>query len=208
MDVDSQAMLQKTGVFWHEAGHFVAQQLNAQFFVGLGTVHLSITRRELPNQNFDYEGETLPVQPLNYSNNDRIQHPASMVASAVYGCFFQCTRCRIPLKACLEARHMGVHGYNDYEKVVVAQRRCLSTPESRDLVDKCIEEYFNKLQFRPEMAELFSQDVSNYVSSQDATFYIDLPDLITKLTTFMEAHKDFYLEFVEKLELLFRTYTP
>ncbi len=198
-------ILQKTRVFWHELGHFAAQYYNELYFGGLGTAHVRIRRQILENQRVDFDGGTQPNHPPDYNAHDPIQNPATMVASSVYGCFFQCLRYTMLLPTCFGSKHSypNVHGYNDYEKVARALRECLPDADSRDLVEKCIQNQFNEIQNRPEFQDLFKIDITDFIVSEEDNFYVDLNQLKCRFSDFLRAHEDFYQKFVVLLEEIF-----
>lgn len=199
--------LQRTRVFWHEFGHFTGQFLNKQFYSGLGTVHLVVKRKALENQRTDYVGDTQPIAPDGYQIKDPIKDPATMIASVVYGCFFQCRRYeQRQLRACLGPYHERVHGHHDYEKVMLVHRECLPDPSSRNELDTCIQSFFERLWQRPEFEALFKIDIADLISSEEDEFYLDLKELEERFSVFLYAHQDFYLEFVEALRMIFARY--
>jgi hypothetical protein len=200
-------LLQKTRVFWHELGHFVAQQYNQQYFGGLGTHHVIIRRQQQENQKIDFYGETVPIQPDGYQSTDTIKQPATMIASLVYGCFFQCRRYMLQWPACFGPRHTRVHGMDDYESVNRALTQCLPTPESRNLVTACIEEFFNQFQKLSEFDTLFKEDISAFISSEEDEITIQVDSLQSRFSKFMKTHEAFYVAFVTALQNIFRQYT-
>lgn len=196
---------QKVRVFWHELGHFVAQQYNQKWYGGKGTEHLVIKRVETKNQNYDYEGGT---KHKNSDEKTLLEHPASTIASAAYGCIFQSIKYGDPLALCLAPRGRGLHGHHDFESIMWVIGKQFNALHLRTPILICIEQYFKEIKDNPEFQDLFNTDILDLIESEDEVLYIDLEDLSNRVSIFFFQHEIRYKEFVNRLAAILSTVKP
>lgn len=81
-----------TRVFFHELGHYVAQELNRIYYGGTGVHEMSIF--PCATDNSELCGGTLPKLPDGVDRTEHrpppIERLAQLLASLVHGCMFQC----------------------------------------------------------------------------------------------------------------------
>ncbi|MBS9774434.1 MAG: hypothetical protein KGV59_04670 [Tenacibaculum sp.] len=76
-------------VFFHEIGHFIAQELNYKLFkVGLGTEKIWIESKRFSNK-IDYCGGVRPKKPVDYVDDGEIRKPIHYISNIIYGCIIQ-----------------------------------------------------------------------------------------------------------------------
>lgn len=192
----------KLRVFWHESGHFVAQQYNAKLFGGKGTEYVMIKKVETLNQNFDYEGAT---KHKILHQEELLEHPSSAIASAAYGCIFQCIMYRFPLDYCLSPKGKGTHGHHDYEAITWILSKIPNGLKNRQLLLSCIQEFFNEIKDNQEFIDLFNIDNSDLISSTSDEFYINMEEIRKRFQSFFENHEAHYKEFVSRIEIILRS---
>lgn len=198
-------MLKKTRVFWHEFGHFVAAYCNQLFFGKFGTESITINRQEYYG-GIDFKGYHTPNKPPNYKSTDPIKHPASMVASLVYGCYFQCIFQGNQLRSCFDEERNGVHGFDDYGKVwTVARLFGLNDKERQDL-ESCIYEQFQNIRTNREFQALFQTNITEFIEKDDDVISIDVKALPGLFRDFLDQHCNEYKKFVERLEIIFENH--
>lgn len=99
--------------FFHELGHFVAQELNWKYFNGTGTESIDL----YPCDGYSniYCGEIEPTKPPNYSEDQYrvvpLEKLAQFLAMNVYGCIFQSYFLRDSLGSCFAPQENGGKDY-------------------------------------------------------------------------------------------------
>lgn len=192
--------LKKTRVFWHELGHCVAQQCNHRHYGGEATEYMSIKREATIDENFDYIGV---CAQKNRSSESILRHPASSIASAAYGCIFQCLKYDLPIPTCLTTKWEGGHGHHDRENIYGVLIRSNNVGKAGAVMD-CIKGHFTKMKNNEAFKDLFSTDISDLIRSDEEEFDIDLPDLHKRFEGFIALHEESYKQFVTDLESVLR----
>lgn len=100
-------------VFYHELGHFVANELNRIYYSGLGVSSISIFPcKEDPSK---FCGGTTPIKPVDHDENEKKPPPlerlAEYLARVVHGCIFQSYYQQVTLDQCLEINGQNDQGY-------------------------------------------------------------------------------------------------
>ncbi|HET8884718.1 MAG TPA: hypothetical protein VFM70_00015, partial [Salinimicrobium sp.] len=131
-------------VFFHELGHFIAQELNYEIY-GLGKVEsIKFVKYEFANE-IRYQGQTIPVVPANASRNDKLINLPEKIAELIYGCYFQAIFTGEPLKSCFDIYNENSKGYYDAKDIAGGLYQFNIEKERKILYPYLREEYFGKL---------------------------------------------------------------
>jgi|GEM_PF-5810402 hypothetical protein len=168
---------------------------------------MTIKKVELLNGNFDYVGGCKPREPEGYNRNAPFRHPASVVASLVYGCYMQSIYLGNPLESCFNSEQRGAHGFKDLEKLAGIFLRYQMDQEARNKVFELIEDQFEQIKENTEFKELTSIDIDDLIASDETAFMVDVEQIEIRFSSFLKKHGPFYKAFVEKLEAIFNHYT-
>ena len=196
----------KTRVFYHEFGHFTAAYYNKIYFGKYGTQSITIIPAEYRG-SIDFKGFHKPVEPPDYKSTDPIKHPASMIASTVYGCMFQSIFQSKEFSFCFNAPGHEANGEDDYAKVWRVANRFSLDMKDKDALDICFLEQFNAMRNEPAFADLFKIDISDLLTDDPEPENILPEDLEPRFVQFLNAHAKSYKDFVERLESIFREHT-
>src|SRR5690606_11943361 len=99
-------------VFFHEVGHYVAQQLNYKIF-HTGEVHQIIIERVFPNGTEDYMGQTISKIPDGESPETPLKNLPEKIAEMIYGCYFQSLFLKEDLDKCFDYKNPTCRGSRD-----------------------------------------------------------------------------------------------
>jgi hypothetical protein len=199
-------LAQKKRVFWHETGHFIAGYYNQQYHGYLGTERVVIERVELANQHVDYKGNREPKKPAGYRQGMPIKNPGALVASQVYGCFLQCIYLGNPILSCLD-NDPRLNGYDDYFATGGVVFRFSLKPKDQELLYKIIYEQYEMIKNNTEFKALIKINIENLIEADSDIIEVDPTELEKRFSTFLKEHERAYLEFVEKLQVLFQPYS-
>ncbi len=196
--------------FIHEMGHFIAAELNYK----LCNYDRRIDEFKLylrDNSTILYDGY---VRTKNVVISDRFNHEiiANYFGNAVYGCLFESLYRKIDLDQCLcdisieenLLQNFG-NGQDDYYEIFIRLR--LVENELKSVFDKwrsyLFDDYFNQLhelKNRNHFKSVFSLDVNDYILKKRYNEYlIDIDKLKLELNEFLEFHKPFFEQFLERL---------
>ena len=190
---------QKLRVFWHELGHFIAQYYNHLYFHGEGTDQLRITRQETMNQRTDYCGGTLLK---NYDREAVLKHPASLIGSAAYGCYFQCIKYGNAFESCFAPEHTGGHGFTDFEQVNRVILQFTDNPAVNKQIMQALKEHFLAIQQKSEFRQLFTVEVDDLIASDEPELWVNLEELHQRFDFFIPLHKESYMALIDRLKAI------
>lgn len=178
--------------FFHELGHYVADQLNKEFYGGLGVEELSVYKCGTPY--YRYCGHVTPKKPegFNPANNPPppLERLASYLVSLIYGCLFQSYFLKeASLKDCL---NNGVDA--DSWQYTLKYHKIYDFPSFINLH----ETYFRELQAERSLDDFFKLDPLEYLRSTDGiNFIADLDRLNDVLKVPLETHQSKYMQLVD-----------
>jgi hypothetical protein len=165
---------QKTRVFWHEVGHFVASCYNQQHYGWFGTQSITITKQHIGSDRYDFKGEHEPIKPENHDSTEPIKQPAATIASLAYGCIFQAIRHDYQRLIYCFDQNIYANGYDDFKNVAgIAARFKIYPPDTKPIYD-CIDAHFEKIRNNPEFKELFAIYISDFIEREEDQLNIDI----------------------------------
>jgi hypothetical protein len=194
-------------VFFHELGHYVAHNLNRKL-TGIGAVESIILKRhEIEPNNFDYTGET---KPLNKTNREiLLVNLVEKLCVIIYGCYFQLlfTKER-DIKSCFCYENKKARGYKDcYNMIAALQRFDVNGEEKAIFYDYILKEYFEKIKKEKEINQFFNIVPENYLSNiQDDIVNVELSKLDNDISDAIENHKTTYSDFFYKISEILKPY--
>jgi len=195
--------MKKERTFWHEVGHFVAQELNKKYFTGCGNLEIRISKRIVQNEA-DFEGEAKKNLPEDYVERNAIKdYPAPVIASLVYGCIFQSAFLNQNLDACLNHRSMGVVGYHDFQAINKHKTFFFLTPDENKKLDQCIQDHFLVVKETLEQSKFFEIAIGDIIDSDSDEIIIPGDILRGLFSDFIAHHEIKYLPFVEEIKKIF-----
>lgn len=177
-------------VFWHELGHFVAQELNYRFYKGPGTKEIIIYRS--PNNYDFFEGKTIVNREDDKEYIPPIECFTFYLASSVYGCIFQAYFRNETLDDCFVEHGKGDseqwgkiicrYGFNGYQPDLFA----------------CEKKYFNKLKENGGLDELKDINPDDYlVNDGNDNYHINIDELKKVIDKFISSHVKVYETLVQ-----------
>ena len=193
---------EKTRVFWHEVGHFVAASYNQLYYGWYGTNSITLIKRQIGTNRYDFTGEHAPIKPENYNPKEPIKQPAAKIACLAYGCIFQSIRLDYKkLSYCFD-QNIYANGYDDFKDVVGVAARIEIYPPNTKHIYECIDAHFERIRKNPEFKELFASDISDFIQSEEDKFNIDIEGVELLVADFLRKHERNYRLFVEELEFI------
>ncbi|WP_423738036.1 hypothetical protein [Chitinophaga caseinilytica] len=199
--MDTQRKKERT--FWHEVGHFVAQELNKKYFGGCGNLEIRISKALVHNE-IEFHGEAKKNVPDEYRESDAIKdYPAPIIASLAYGCFFQSAFLGQRLDACLNHRYLGVVGYYDFQKINRHKTLFSLTPDEMKKLDQCLEDQFSVIRQSLDQLNFFETHIQDKIEDDSDETIVSGDSLRNLFNDFIAKHEKTYLNFVEKIKNIF-----
>lgn len=197
--------LKKENIFWHEVGHYCAQQLNKIHYGKFGCQEIMITKVIQEDGVTRYRGEAIQNKPPDYDpDSKKIAHPASLIGSSVYGCIFQSSFLSESFADCFESERNRANGYCDYASVWdVASSFLFSKEEKEELNNLILHQFEIANKHLNEMA-IFDTHIVNFIEKDEVITRIASHDLDQKFKDFLLLHDNIYKTFVDKIEALFK----
>lgn len=176
-------------VFYHELGHYTAQELNRRYYNGTGVNEILIYPCAKDETKFC--GHTQPKLPEGYDGKIKKPPPihrlAEYLASLVYGCFFQCYWQNISISDCF-----NTYGNDDtnYWLGAIRGNNMVSTNKYFAAID---EEYYRKLVKNRDLDRFFSLRPADYlVETQPRHYQVNLAKLDKDANETIVAHHEHY----------------
>ncbi|WP_343745085.1 hypothetical protein [Chitinophaga sp.] len=192
-------------IFWHEVGHYFAQQLNKKYYGKFGCQGIRITKVD-ENGIIRYTGGATPVTPPNHDPKSlEIKHPASSIGSLVYGCIFQSCFLRTPFAACFAEERFGVNGFHDYNGVWATANIFFLSKTEKDELDTLITQQFEIVCSNLSQAKIFDIDISAFFTTNKTNNWIPVEELDEIFSTIIDQHGPIYKNFVDKIAALFES---
>ncbi|MDQ0107443.1 hypothetical protein J2T02_002562 [Chitinophaga terrae (ex Kim and Jung 2007)] len=199
MDVTSK----KENIFWHEVGHYCAEQINKTCFQKFGCQGIVIHR---VNQDgmIKYQGSATPIKPPNFDPNEtHIIHPASLVGSLVYGCIFQSCFLNQPFEYCFDVEHNGANGFHDYYDYRGVVSMFFLSPDEKSQLEQLVFEQLAVVKADISECGIFKIDIAHLIGQDTDRTDISSEELDGLFSEFLHQHASAYKTFVEKIEKLF-----
>ena len=191
----------KHRVFFHEIGHFVANEINHAHFGVSQVEKIRLTRHELGNST-DYIGETIYAVPEGEDRNKPLQNLPPKLANLIYGCYFQSIYQNTELEMCFDFSNSSANGKVDMDHTIAALTQFqVSAAKRREFYPLIKEQYFKTLLSRKEdFIYVFKLSPENYfIEINEFVTEVDLENLRIDLSSFIELHTDIYLSFVSEI---------
>jgi len=172
-------------VFYHELGHFIAQELNEKFYQGPGVKKIILFQSPIKPEFF--EGKTI----LNKNDFPTKEKLFPFLASSVYGCILQAFFKNETLDDCFIE-----HGKRDSEQ----WNNCITKTGYNGYQPDffaCEKKYFETLKAKGALENLKKLKPDNYLIIIDHENYRVEIDLLRKDTIdFLNEHKSFYFSLI------------
>lgn len=196
--------LKKENIFWHEVGHYCAQQLNKKYYGKFGCRGIEIIKVD-QNGVIRYKGGATQNTPPDHDpDSPEINHPASFIGSLVYGCIFQSCFLNEPFAACFNTRENGANGFNDYDRVWgTANFKFSLSDDEKDKLDDEISAQFKIVCTNLTKFGIFKTEISNLIERDEETTWIPAEELDKRFTLFLNQHGELYKPFVDRVVKLF-----
>lgn len=193
----------KERTFWHEVGHFFAQELNKKYFGGCGNLEIRISKAIVRNE-IEFHGEAKKNLPNGYVERDVIKdYPAPVIASLAYGCMFQSAFLNQNLDACLNHRNLEVVGYYDFEKINRHKTLFSLKSDEVEKLDQCLENHFSIMKQVLEQWKLFEINIDDKINDDTNETIVSGDSLRDLFNGFIVKHENTYLDFVEEIKNIF-----
>ncbi len=197
------ATFKKENIFWHEIGHYCAQQLNKKYYEKFGCQGIEIIGVG-QNGLTRYKGGATPNKPPGYDpTSKKINHPASTLGSLVYGCIFQSCYLNEPFSYCFEKEEHEANGFNDYNGFWGIAERFFLSPLEKDKLDALVLDQIAIVKASITQSGIFSIDITTLISKEEERTWIPAEELDKKFTDFLVQHGPLYKTFVDKIDKLF-----
>lgn len=185
-------------IFFHELGHFIAHEINRNFYHGNGTKSIVIYPAQ-GNPNL-FMGDAV----INLSEDERERNAPSKeilpeyLASSTYGCIFQAYYLNTPLNDCFEQ-----NGQDDSKKWY-ASLCANGLDHLRPEISAVEKEYFELLKQKKALDEMVDLNPEIYLNSLgNENYNVDINQLRIDCASFVDKHREMYDILINKyLEIL------
>jgi hypothetical protein len=154
-------------VFYHELGHFIANELNRIHYSGLGVA--SITIQPCNENPREFCGGAKPIAPADYNENEKkappIERLAEYLARVIHGCIFQSYYQQISLDGCL--RDSGKSDQAYWNGALIENKLFGKRSNFFEIQDN----YKNYLQKNKFLANFMSLKPNDYLTETDLHHY-------------------------------------
>jgi|GEM_PF-2524130 len=193
----------KRNIFWHEVGHYCAQQLN-KHYGKYGNREIKLIRSQQSGIT-RYQGNATQNTPPNFDPESKeIRHPASMIGSLVYGCIFQCSFLNENFDACFGEEMNGVNGFDDYNRTWDVADRFGLNREEKVKLSSLILAHFDTATRHIKDSKILEIDIRNLIEGNECVTTITSGQLDQLFNEFLSSHRIIYNNFVGELEALFK----
>jgi hypothetical protein len=180
-------------VFFHELGHFVANELNHKYFNGTGSYEIKIYPCE--KNCLDYCGHITPIRPEGIHENDKTPVPlerlAEKLASFLYGCIFQSYYMDTDILSCTK-----INGHNDIQNWLGSLIANGLGSLNSEIITLSIE-HLDLLKSQKLLDKFVNIIPENYlIETKVNHFNIDLEKLTTDTYQIIDEHYRYYKNFV------------
>ncbi len=189
-------------VFFHELGHFIAQELNYKIYnVAQGTEEIWIKPLIL-NKDIDYIAGTKVKKPKGYilkKDKRIIDFPIHFIGNVVYGCIIQ----TLYLKRNEKYKFEDCFGFpnkngSDDVSNFASTNNYFNSKKRREVINFIKNNYIQELENQKRhMDKLFSLNVIDFLNDN---YTIKLNELRIVLKDFMSEHEKNYSYFIEKIK--------
>lgn len=188
-------------VFFHELGHYVAQELNRQFYNGTGV--RSVTIFPCEQNNNELCGGTQPHFPEGHNPNDKkpppIERLAQYLASVIHGCMFQCYHDKSNIDECFRT-----YGNNDTDYWLSALKSHKMGEANKDFA-RIDAAYFRQLLDTHALDGFMQLVPQNYLVVGEPNHYdVNLERLSEDTNCLIAEYANIYRQLIENYSTLVR----
>jgi hypothetical protein len=186
-------------VFFHELGHFVAHELNAQHFDGYraNAIYISPCAND-PNEFCGGTDFDLPDEIRNAAKAaPPVNRLAQYLASIVHGCIFQCYYTKGDFRACFD-----VHGCNDlrYWSGAIDANKLIGT---KPMFSRIEAEYFQTLCKNNVLDGFMQLNPDDYIEETELNhFQVNVKDLRLNTECLVNDYNESYQQLISSYQSL------
>jgi len=181
-------------VFFHELGHFVARELNENYFDGTGSVEIKIY--PCPQDASEYCGHLTPIRPEGISENDKTPVPIDRLAEHltcnIYGCIFQSYYLNIDVRTCTDIN--GEDDIKDWIGSLSANKLSFLNKEIFQLSTQYLE-LLKSQKLLDKFIKVLPEDY--LIETEYRHYVVNLHKLRDDTSQIIEEHHEYYKKFVE-----------
>lgn len=190
-------------VFFHELGHFVANQINKLHLSGSGTEKILLY--PCPQNPYVFCGKTSTFLPegCNINSSPPMDRLAQGLLSCLYGCIFQAYERKESLKDCLDK-----NGCNDFDSLwKYLGDHNLS--HNRGVFIELAEDYLEVMVKKRALEDFLRIDPETYLNKTvENNFIVNVEILERDTSDLVNKHVELYLEHISEIrKLINRTNT-
>lgn len=184
-------------VFFHELGHFVANELNKRYYYGAGTEEIKLFH--CPTCPLVWCGHARPKLPLGHDPNAStpIERIAIFASRILYGCVFQSYFQTTLFKECL-----SIHGEEDSRQFLCGLL-VLNLDKFYHPIIQIVDEYSTELKKEMLLDGFMKLDIEKYlISNIYGNYFVDIDNLLNDCNAMIEVHYSHYCQLITKINRL------